>query len=305
MRTKRAVQLCTSPPGHHVRNAAAVAIRELREDDRDAVLYLLKQDPVHSVLLAGKVEANGLCHPANRGRFFGYFYDGRLKGVALLGHNILIFSEKSFEADAIKSFALKAIEIKASGHLILGPQAQVEAFWKHLEQLGRQTRLVNEQLWCVCTQPAQSLKLLQLQQANFRELDIVSEAQAEMALEESGIDPRVTDPEGFRQRVSDRISKGYTWVKIQDGKIIFKVELICVTPDTVYIEGVWTHPDYRGQGIALDCLTELTHRLLRQKMALCLMVRSEEKAALRLYEKVGFVFTENYQARFLSPQSVA
>ena len=274
-------------------------VRKLVEENRAEVIELLSEDPLRGVLLRGMIEDHGICHPAHRGHLFGYYEDRRLTGVALLGHHILIYGEDT----AISYFARVAAEIQAKGHMILGPQAQVEAFWHHLSQSGRETKLVSQQLWYVCEQPRWSLNQMQLQRANLAELGVVADAQAEMAYEASGTDPRVSDPEGFRQRVKERIQRGRTWVKIEDGKVVFKAELQSVTPEAVYLEGIWTHPDYRGRGLAKSCLTELVHRLRHQHQRVCLLVGPEEKVALKVYEHVGFVHSEDYQARFLKPQA--
>ncbi len=272
-------------------------VRELVEEDRAQVLELLSEDPMRAILLRGSIEDHGLCDPAHRGRFFGYYEDDRLAGIALLGHHILIYAEDV----ALPYFAKAAVEAQAKGHLILGPQAQVEAFWQHLSEYGRETKMTSPQLWYVCRQPQATPQQMQLQRANFAELDVVAEAHGEMAYEASGTDPRVSDPAGFRHRVAERIERKRTWVKIEDGKVVFKAELARVTPETAYLEGVWTHPDYRGRGIAKSCMTELVHRLLRQHQTVCLLVEPEEKAAIKVYEHAGFVYSEDYQARFLKP----
>jgi hypothetical protein len=205
------------------------------------------------------------------------------------------------EDDALPGFAQAAVESRAKGHMIFGPQAQVEAFWEYLSQHGRETKLVSTQRWYACRRPRRPLDGLQLQRANFAELDVVADAQAEMALEVSGTDPRLSDPAGFRHRVAERIERKRTWVKIEDGKVVFKAELVSETPETVYLEGIWTHPGYRNRGIAKSCLTELVHRLLRDHQVVCLLTDEEERAAQRVYEQVGFVHCEDYQARFLKP----
>jgi len=272
-------------------------VRELSEIDRAQVLELLSEDPLRGVILRGMIEDHGISHSAHRGRFFGYYEDNRLAGLALLGHHILIYAEDV----ALPFFAQTAVEIQAKGHMILGPQPQVEAFWQLLSQYGRETKLVSQQLWYVCRQPQASLQQMQLQRANLAELDVVADAHAEMACESSGTDPRVSDPAGFRHRVAERIERKRVWVKIQDGKVVFKADLVSITAEAVYLEGVWTHPDYRGRGIAKSCMTELVHRLRREHQTVCLLVEPEEKAAIKVYEHVGFVHCEDYQARFLKP----
>ena len=98
-------------------------MRELTEDDRAEVLALLAEDPLRAVLLRGRIQDRPLDDPGHRGIFFGYFEDDQLAGVALLGHHILIYAEDA----AMPFFAQAAVESQAKGHLLLGPQAQVEA----------------------------------------------------------------------------------------------------------------------------------------------------------------------------------
>jgi hypothetical protein len=271
------------------------AVRELTEEDRKQVLQLLSEDPLRGVHLQSMIEDHGLCHPAHRGTFFGYFEDDRLTGVALLGHLIMIYGPD----ESLSFFAQQAADIRAKGHVIFGPRAQVEAFWQHLSQYGRETRLVRDHLWYVCEQPRQPIDRLQLQRASLDELEVVANAHAEMALEDSGADPRLVDPDGFRRRVRERIERGRTWVKIEAGKVIFKAELQSITPEAIYLEGIWTHPDYRGRGIAKSCVSELTHRRLRQQQVICLVVEPHEEAARRVYEHAGFYHHGDYQARYL------
>jgi len=273
------------------------AVRELDDGDRERVLEFLSQDPMRSVNLRGAITDYGISNPAHRGRFFGYYEDGRLAGVALLGHIISICAED----DALSYFAEKAAEVRAKGHIIFGPRTQVEAFSAHLSRYGRETKAVVEQYWYVCRQPRLPVQQLQLRRANVEELEVVACAQAEMAYEASGTDPRLADPEGFRRRVLGRIEKGRIWVKILDGKVVFKADTHHETPDAAYLEGVWTHPDYRNRGIAKSCMAELVHRLLRKHQSVCLVVEPEEAAARKVYERVGFTYYEDYQSRFLKP----
>ncbi len=272
-------------------------VRELREEDRAQVLAFLIRDPVQSVILRGLILDYGMCAPELRGSFYGYFAEEQLFGVALIGHQIVVFATD----EAFHSFARKAVEVKARGYIMLGPQAQVETIWNHLAQQGRETRQVSAQRLYVCQKQRQTPDRLQLLRANVAELDVIVDAQAEMALEESGIDPRLSDLAGFRHRIVERIERKRVWVKIEDGKVIFKAELFSDTPETVYLEGIWIHPEYRNRGIGKSCLTELVYRLLKDHQAVCLIANEEETVAHRVYEHAGFTPVATYQARFLAP----
>jgi predicted GNAT family acetyltransferase len=75
-----------------------------------------------------------------------------------------------------------------------------------------------------------------------------------------------------------------------------------VTPDVIYLEGIWTNPNYRQRGIARECVVELTHRRLRKKQVICLAVEPEETIAMQIYKHAGFRHETDYQARYPQPQ---
>lgn len=269
--------------------------RELLEADRAQVISLLMHDPVQSVILRGLIQDYGMCGAALRGSFYGHFINQQLVAVALIGHQIMAFGTD----EALPYFANKVLEVSARGYLILGPQTQVKILGSYLTQ--RETRRMSTQRLYVCQQPCQQPDRLQLLLANFAELEVIVEAQAEMALEESGLDPRLTDLAGFRHRVAERVERKRVWVKIEDGKVVFKADVISDTPETVYLEGVWVHPDYRQRGIGKSCLKELAHLLLKDHQSICLLSNDEDTAAQQIYEQAGFVQAATYEARFLAP----
>ncbi len=277
------------------------AARALLDTDLSAALSLLAENPLRSVHLRGLLLDNGLSHPSNRGRFYGYFENHQLVAVALLGHATMIYARPDAEAEALRYFAQQMVEQNVTCNVVFGPKAQVEAFGAYLAELGRGTKMVRDFHWYVCTKAKQSLTSLQLRRANQEELAPVAQAQAEMFQEATGTDPRVADPEGFVRRVAERIERNRTWIKLESGEVVFKTELQSVTPETVYLEGVWTREERRAQGVAKSCLNELMHRLLKQHSSLCLAVEPEEDAALKLYEQLGFQSKERYQARYLKP----
>ncbi len=270
---------------------------ELTEADRDDILHLLAKDTLRGLHLRGMIEENGVCHPLHRGRFFGYYENGVLKNIALLGHFILIYHETI----GLKQFAEKAADIEAPAYLVLGPTAQVESFWNYFSRYGRETRMTRPQFWYVCRRQKMQTPAVELELAGRENLEEIIETQAQLVEEQSGIDPRERDPEGFRQRVMERIESGRTWAVRVSGKVIFKVELISETESAVYLESIWTDPDYRGRGIATNSLNELLRIFLMQGKTVAILVEPEEEAARRIYERLGFTIEADYQARFLKP----
>ncbi|HWQ34335.1 MAG TPA: GNAT family N-acetyltransferase [Blastocatellia bacterium] len=277
--------------------ALSAEVRQLDELDYRDVLALLAASPQQGVHLESLIADYGLTSPALRGRFFGFFENGQLTGLALIGHQIMFCAPDA----ALEQFARAAVASGFRSSLIFGPQRQVALFWQHLSALGREQKLTRDFRWFVCQTPARPVRQFQLIQATPEHLEMVIDAHASMFIEATGTDPRQTDPEGFRRRALERIERGRTWIRVENDQVVFKAEMQSVTPDAIYLEGIWTHPGCRGQGVAKSSVVELTHRRLRKHQIICLVVEPEEAAAQHIYEYAGFRYHEDYQAVYLQP----
>lgn len=277
--------------------STSIAVRELDELDYRAALALLVANPQQGVHLESLINDHGLTSPALRGRFFGYFENDQLTGIALIGHQIMFCAPDA----AIPELARTAANSGLRNSVIFGPRQQIELFWGHFAALGRELKMQRDFYWYVCETPAQPIRQFELVLATAEHLEVVMEAQASGFFEATGTDPRQTDPEGFRSRVLKRIEQGRTWLKLENDTVVFKAELQSVTPDVIYLEGIWTHPEYQGRGIAKACVVELTHRRLRKQQVLCLAVEPDEQVAIQIYRHAGFRHQEDYQAIYPQP----
>ena len=104
---------------------------------------------------------------------------------------------------------------------------------------------------------------------------------------ELGIDPLRRDAEAFRWRTSTQIEDGRSWVWLEDDIVLFKAEASAWTPAAVQVAQVWTDPEARGHGYATRGMRDLCRRLLETTPVVTLFVRTENEAAIGLYEKVG------------------
>lgn len=292
-----------SPSGVPIRLITSQTVRVLMQAEMDAILALLASDPVRGVHLQSMLQDNGLENPANRGSFYGYFENDKLVGIALLGHATMVFARPDVEIEALQSFANTVRTLDLNINLMFGPKAQVEMFGELLAATGRATKLVREMQSYVCTKPKNAVLSLQIQRANADNAKVVSEAHAQLFIEATGADPRAQDSEGFYKRVEARIERKRTWIKLDNEEVVFKAELQSITPEVAYLEGIWTREDKRKQGIAGSCLNELVHRLLKQQLFVTLVVDENEQHAVSLYEKIGFKYASEYQARYFHPVS--
>jgi predicted GNAT family acetyltransferase len=142
-----------------------------------------------------------------------------------------------------------------------------------------------------------------LRRATLRDLEMLLPIHAELAYEESGVNPLEKDPNGFRLRCARRIEQGRVWVLIENGRLLFKADIISDTPDVVYIEGVYVAPEERGGGIGRRCLSQLTRNLLARTKTVSLLVNEMNQGALNFYTKAGFKLRAHYDTIFLQQVS--
>jgi hypothetical protein len=68
-----------------------LTVGELSETETNEVLAFLSERPIYTVCMMGLIRDNGLVSEHNRGSFYGCRNsEGRLEGVALIGHATLI-----------------------------------------------------------------------------------------------------------------------------------------------------------------------------------------------------------------------
>jgi predicted GNAT family acetyltransferase len=135
--------------------------------------------------------------------------------------------------------------------------------------------------------------------ATVADLDLLLPACAAAHHEELGVDPLRRDPDGFRWRTRTQIEEGRSWLWAENGVIRFKAEASAWTPQAVQLQQVWTDPPARQQGFAGRALRDLIRLLLERTPTVCLFVRAENVAAIRLYESVGMHHVLYYRSVLL------
>ena len=272
----------------------------LTDSAKAEVLELLAAQPLDNVMLIGFILDNGLSDSINnRGTFYGCRNRaGELEGVALIGHVTLIEARTD---RALIRFAELASECTTT-HLIMGEDHRVCEFWEHYTDGRQAIRRACREQFLEFRSPCAAVPLVSgLRLATPDDLDLTMPVHAQMAFDESGVNPMETDPEGFRARCLRRMEKSRTWVWIESGELIFKADIVSDTPDVVYLEGVWTNPKYRSRGHGLRCISQLISQLRsgNQRRSVCVFVNEENPGALRFYERAGFERQGVFDTAFL------
>jgi ribosomal protein S18 acetylase RimI-like enzyme len=277
------------------------AISELGRRHEPEVIEFLAARPLHTVFMSGLIRDNGMVSPRNRGSFYGSRnFSGQLEAVALVGHATLV---EAHTENSLIGFARMARNCQ-NAHLIRGEQKSINTFWNHYSEANREPRLIcSEQLFEMSEAPSGFEEVTGLRLTDMSDLERVLDVNASMAFAESGINPLQHDPNGFRNRAVRRIEQKRIWVWVKDSRLMFKADVIGETPDMVYLEGVYVHPEERHRGHGSRCLRKLASLLLAQKKSICLTANDRNKVAVSFYTKVGFEFRSHYETIYLRQES--
>jgi ribosomal protein S18 acetylase RimI-like enzyme len=243
------------------------------EPTRKQVLEFCAREPVERVFLEDA---------ARRG--FGRFAavvdgDGAVTALCHNGAN-LVPSGAGCEAFA-------PLAVRSQARMIIGESAAVSALWRAAEDglpPAREDR-PGQPVYAISDPPPPGGS--GLRPAREDDLELLVPACAAAHELELGIDPLARDADGFRWRTATQVEEGRSWLWVEDGVVLFKAEASAWTPSAVQLAQVWTDPEARGRGYATQGLADLCRLLLGWVPVVTLFVRSENDAAIGLYEKVG------------------
>jgi ribosomal protein S18 acetylase RimI-like enzyme len=258
-----------------------VARAKLIEPTLEQALAFCAQEPVERVYLE-ETARRGI------GRMVAATDGGRVRALCHLGSNVV----PSGTGCAVFSQAVRGLRAK----MLIGEAAAVGELWdaarSSLPAL-REDR-PGQPVFAITDPPAPGDS--GVRPAIHDDLELLLPACAATHQGEIGIDPLALDASGFRRRTRQQIDEGRSWVWIEDGAILFKAEASAWTPHAVQLQQVWVDPEVRGRGYAQRGLRDLIRLLLRSVPRVCLFVRADNPAAIRLYEAAGMDRVGTYRS---------
>ncbi len=274
------------------------AVELLTENERTEVLDFLKVHPVHTVIMTSFIRDNGVESADNRGRFYGYRNSaGELEGVALIGHTTLIEARSE---ESLQAFARQAQTSETPIKMMMSHGDAIERFWNYYAADGRKPQHNFKELLFELGFPffVQDCEW-NVRPARAGDLEEVAKAQAAVAFMESGIDPLVKDREGFLKRCLKRIEMGRTFVVFDNGKLVFKIDVVSETETVAYLEGFYVAPEYRGREVGSKCLAKVSFELLNRVQHICGLSNAEFTSIHRSLNKAGYRNTGFCQTIFV------
>ena len=67
----------------------------------------------------------------------------------------------------------------------------------------------------------------------------------------------------YRARVAQLVAKGWSFARIEDGRVVFKAEVAAASPYACQVQGVYVDPDRRGEGLAAAGMAAVVELALR------------------------------------------
>jgi uncharacterized protein len=193
--------------------------------------------------------------------------------------------------DDARAFGERALTRPRSVVTIVGPQEQVWPLWDSVAESWGPAR---ETRWDQPHMELAGAPLIEPDPAVRRttpdDFPALYPACVAMYTEEVGVDP---ESEGggpiYRSRVRQLIGLGWSFARIEEGRVVFKAEVAHATPHAAQIQGVWVAPDRRGEALAARGVAAVV-AACRHDIApvVSLYANIWNEPALRAYRRVGF-----------------
>lgn len=245
-----------------------------------ALERLLDGDPVQNVYLRSELRLLGLGAP------WWCVSDGtELRAAVLAGPLTVPYVPDAGDATRLA----EATRAHTPPHLLVGPRNAVLALHACNEHRRRAREVRDPQpVMIIDRRRLRVLPPAPLRATTRKDVDLLAHAAGMMHREEMGGDSAPPDSSAWRARMNQLVDRGWSWAWIEHGSVVFKAELSAWTPDVVQVQGVFTAPGRRGQGVATAGMVALCSLLLETVPLVTLYVNGYNDAAIRLYRRVGF-----------------
>jgi hypothetical protein len=252
------------------------------------MLELVARDPVTNVFVDYRTRLTQLDPRWLGGEVWGYVEDGRLVSACHAAANLVPVCATPA---ALELFTQRAAANPRRCATIVGPASQVDPMWEVLERhWGAPRELRRDQPHLeIATAPSVAPDP-GVRRTTAEDLDVLYPACVAMYTEEVGVSPEAGGGAAlYRARVSQLISKGWSFARIEGGRVVFKAEVAAASPHAAQVQGVYVDPERRGEGLAAAGMAAVVQMTLADiAPVVSLYVNDHNEPARRAYARVGF-----------------
>ena len=263
-------------------------VRVLGPGDVTEALALVAADPVANVFADYRTRITQLDTRWLGGEMWGYFEGDRLVSMCHVGANLVPVCATP---EACEAFVERAIRSGPRSSTIVGPHDAVALLWAGLEEHWPRPRDFRwNQPHMVATAPSPIEADPLVRRTTKEEGDVLYPACVAMYTEEVGLSPEADGGKDlYRARVNQLIGRGWSFSRIEDGRVVFKAEVACATPSACQIQGVYVDPELRGQGLCAAGMAAVVETCLQEiAPTVSLYVNAHNEPARAAYRRSGF-----------------
>jgi uncharacterized protein len=269
-------------------SAGIGVVRTVTSRDADQVDLLLAADPVANCFVTSRVRIGGVDPWRLGGELLGYFDDDRLVSMAYVGANLVPVATTPASRAAIAD-RLRPRGRRCSS--LVGPADEVLDLWRllepawgpHREVRSRQPVMVADGAPVLAPDP-------RVRRATMADLDLLVPACIDMFTAEVGVSPVAGGmASAYRSRIAEIVREGRSFVRIDDGTVVFKAEVGAVAHDVCQVQGVWVDPVHRGRRLSESGMAAVVIEVQATiAPVVWLYVNDYNTAARKAYRAVGF-----------------
>ncbi len=270
------------------------SIRVLGPSDVGAALAVIATDPVVNVFADYRTRITQLDPRWLGGEMWGWFEGDRLASLCHVGANLVPVNASPAACEA---FVERAARSNPRSSTIVGPHDEVARLWSGLEEHWPHPREFRwDQPHLVARHASAGPRDPLVRRTTKQEVDVLYPACVAMYTEEVGISPEHDGGRDlYRARVNQLVARGWSFSRIEGGRVLFKAEVACATPSACQIQGVYVDPELRGQGLATAGMATVVDLCLREiAPVVSLYVNAHNRPARSAYERAGFEQTGTF-----------
>ena len=270
------------------------SLRVLGPGDVSDALQVIATDPVVNVFADYRTRITQLDPRWLGGEMWGYFDGDRLASMCHVGANLVPVNASP---EACEAFVDRATRSGPRSSTIVGPHESVALMWAGLEEHWPRPRDFRwDQPHLVATEIPTAPRDPLVRRTTKDETDALYPACVAMYTEEVGISPELDGGRDlYRARVNQLVGRGWSFSRIEDGRVLFKAEVACATPSACQIQGVYVDPELRGQGLCTAGMASVVDICLRDiAPVVSLYVNAHNEPARAAYRHAGFEQTGTF-----------
>lgn len=266
----------------------------LNNNYMDMVMNYLNKKYIENTFIINFIEKYGLNNKMfckKSGDYYGYFVDERLMGVFCFTNMGSFICHYDDDTILNKIVLLKAFK-KYKPKYMFGVKKIITPIWKRLEKVFKWYEYDECDYMILSKENFQDFstdrKIINAKNYDFsKSIDFLIEV-------EKAFNRKPKTVNELKNSVYEKDGEEEYLYLLDEGKIVSQAVVTTTTSKINQIEGVYTLPDYRGNGYAKAIVAKLCKNIIEKNKKPALIVSKSNAAAKKAYKDLGFEYYDDY-----------